>query len=350
MSTLAVANRDLVYCLTEASAGTPEDITQSGSPDAPLRIESQTWTVRGGPNPQDQASGAYAATRKSRNAKMGWDIQTVCEIREWGATPDPSAVANSPINTLLTSCCGNLAANSTPDYIRFTPRSGFTVGTTVKPVTMHWLQNGGNYVRGKYGVSMLERIAPDGDKLLATFRTHAQFLDGAGDTVQDLDGATPTIAGGFDDYVDEDPIEPRGATLTITGLSGTEAIELHTWEFLPGMSLDEREVQTATRGYGPSHSYYSERPQLVVTVPWAEEVATGAGRTWWQDAISLTELTTVSVVYGSGDGRFEVSMPAAQLGVPTITEAAGHRALQVPIFGLASSGDDQFTLQWGASA
>ena len=348
MSTLTVANRDLVYCLTESPAGTLEAVTQSGTPDAPLRVESQTWTVRGGPNPQDQASGAYAATRKSRNAKMGWDIQTVCEIREWGATPDPTDDAASPIGQLLTSCCGRLSDNSASGPITFTPSSGFVVGTDIKPVSMHWLQNGGNYVRGKFGSSIIERIAPDGDKLLATFRTHAQFLDALGDTVVDLAGESIDIPSGYDDYVDEDPIPPRGATLAVTGLGGSQAIDLHTWEFLPGMSLDEREVQTATRGYGLSHSYYSERPQLVVTVPWAEE--SSSGRTWWADSEDLTVVTDVSITYGTGDSQWSISMPRAQVGTPVIGEAAGHRTLQVALFGLADSGDDQFTIQWGASA
>lgn len=347
MATALIDKRRAYYAITEASAGTYDAPTQSGTPDTPIHIIDAQWTKRGGVQPQEQDVSPYAASVEPIMGPIGWEVATTLRVP---VHPDPTDDVAIDLAPLLVSCAGILSDNTGSGPTTFTPTTSFVSGTDVQPCSITDIQDGGNVRACKLAVGILESCeSSDGVYHTMAFRHHGQMLDTLADSVEAASAASLTVGAAFDDYLAQSYASSKGGTLTITNLAGSAAFEVFNYSVAYGMSLEETLDQTATNGYGCSVSRYSGHPILTLTVPETRELATSAGRQWWGAYFAQTALGATSLSFGSSGSTF-IPFSASKAKIINIesTTYNGRAASTITIAGQTSSGDDAFTIQWGA--
>lgn len=347
MSIALIDKRRAYYAITEASAGTYEAPTQSGTPDVPIHIIDATWSKRGGVQPQEQDVSPYAASVEPIMGPIAWEVQTTLRVP---VHPDPTDDVAIDLAPLLVSCPGTLSDNTGSGPTTFSPTTSFVSGTDVQPCSITDIQDEGNVRACQLAVGILESCeSSDGVYHTMTFRHHGQMRDTLSDSVEAASGASLTASDAFGDYLAQSYASSKGGTLTITNLAGSAAFEVFNYSVSYGMSLEETLDQTATHGYGCSVARYSGHPILTLTVPETRELATSAGRQWWGAYFGQTALGATSLSFGASGSTF-IPFSAAKAEIINIesTTYNGRAASTITIAGQTSSGDDAFTIQWGA--
>lgn len=347
MATALIDKRRAYYAITEASAGTYEAPTQSGTPDVPIHIIDAQWSVRGGVQPQEQDVSPYAASVEPIMGPIGWEVQTTLRVP---VHPDPTDDVAIDLAPLLVSCAGILSDATGSGPTTFVPTTSFVSGTDVQPCSITDIQDGGNVRACKLAVGIIESCeSSDGVYHTMTFRHQGQMMDTLADSVEAASAASLTVDAAFDDYLTQSYASSKGGTLTITNLAGSAAFEVFNYSVSYGMSLEETQDQTATHGYGCSVSRYSGHPILTLTVPETRELATSAGRQWWGAYFAQTALGATSLSFGSSGTTF-IPFKAAKAEIISIepTTYNGRAASTITIAGQSSSGNDACTIQWGA--
>jgi len=347
MAIALIDKRRAFYAITEASAGTYEAPTQSGTPDTPIHIIDAVWSMRGGVMPQEEDVSPYHAAVEPILGKIGWECQTTIRVP---THPDPTDDVAISIAPLLVSCAGTLSDATGSGPTTFAPTPSHVEGTDIQPCSITDIQDGGNVRAIKLATGIIESCSGDGVYHTMTFRHHGQSQDTLANTIRAASAAGLSASAAFDDYATQSYASNKGGTLTITNLAGSASLECFEYSASYGMSLEETEDHLATHGYGASVSRYTSHPILSVLVPETPELATSAGRQWWGAYFAQTALGAVSLSFGSNDDTF-IPFKAVKAEIVAIesTTYNGRAASRISIAGQTNTGNDACVIQWGAS-
>lgn len=289
---------------------------------------SDVLTLEGGAVPPVTGSISGAAT-----------VQT-----EMYAPATAGDSSTNPLTPLFASMPVTITDVATPgsESVSITPRGGFCPDVDYEPLTAELHELGGNKYRLIDVVSTMSMSASPGARILCDWSLAGQY-----ETPTDAPGLTPTYTN------DRLPLVYKNAQITVEyDDNGTPAeLEIGScgqFQLDLGMSASELPSACTPDGAGFDFVQFGSNVQLTLSgVAVQKESVTPV----WQLAENNTPLSVVFrlAVYDT-DQVFELRMPNASLSLPTIEDTNGFLTYSLVFNGSPDSGNDQFTLYWGAEA
>lgn len=258
----------------------------------------------------------------------------------------PHARADHPaLYDLLASC--PMTADTTDELI-WSPTSSFVAGTAPVTGSLTFLETNGNVYALRACVAIIESIDFSDTGIVASMQVHGLMQSTLADTVRTLSQASLTIADVAYTSGDNSWLLSRGATLTITGDTGSGVFAVRGGSVDLGQAIERQVDKLATHGYGvslvstPRNSAMSLTCTALDASAWAIE----------DDMLAQTSITALSLSWGSAASRFAIALGSVNR-VESVGrgEDAGVRMFDVSIIGAPSSaGNDQYTLTWGTGS
>jgi hypothetical protein len=328
--------RGAIYILPEVTPGTYVAPTQAS--DDAIRYTEASWAWRGGPQAQLDDVTPFGGGSTPIIGATGGEVSIAFKLP---IAPDTTDDTSHPLFDVLRASAMTVSDNTNAGPITVVPTSTFNAGTDITPASITILETDGDVwtLQGCTVVIDAIRWSAGSPFIEVAATIHGQCRDTLTDTVQTLSQASLSIASCT--FVTESPVIPKGGTLTISGPGGSGGVNLTAFEFRPGQEITEQEDATETQGYGLSLVHATGYAALVCTVTKLDQAGRG-----FIDAMVAGTATTASLAFGTD---FSIVLAAGRILSISDAESNGARAQQIECIGLpTSSGNDQFTLQWGS--
>lgn len=329
MTTRIQAKRAGVYFMRETTANTYLVPTQ-GTHKA-MRVYGWKLATRGGMVQQADDQNPVVGGGGLLMGAIGWKADYSHRAVK---IPDLTDITSHELLGLLRSCPLEYALTTGPNAITFTLSPKYAIGVSgsgeINPMSLT-LVNQANTFSGKGGVSIIRAIRSDGrDKIAFDFTTDLQLRSTRGDSV--VDNATSTLSPASVAFRDDSVIQPQG-TLTVTGVDGSAVVCSASFSMNLGMNIADAECIGGTDGYANSNVMVSGFAALSMTVYATPELATSAGRQWWESFFAEEDVGAVTLVFPSKDAAQElfISIAAAKIENLGPTEFNGMEAYDTMI-------------------
>ena len=330
------ARRGALYYITQSSDATylaPDQAT-----DKALQIMEITIALDGGAVRVEEDVTPYGGGLKPFLGDTAATWSAKIRVPAW---PGSQNAADFPAMAALLASMP-LSSDFSGSAAVFAPISVNNVGAAgdIKPASLTFLETGGNVWSLYDCVCIIDGIATEGGAIVMSVSGTGKIRG----TSSYVTLATASLTIADVEYTAVSPIPSRGATLTITGATGSGTYAVRSAAFEPGMALEQQDTITETYGRAVSAVSCPRNSALSLTV--TELSASGAN--WVTDLLSQTAISAASLAWGSSGSRFALGCGATCRVVEvTPKEDAGVRAFDLVIVGAATSGDDQFSLTWG---
>lgn len=343
-TTYLVDRRGALYLIQEGTPATYVAPTQAS--DKALRVIEATVTLAdaGGPQRVEEDLEPYGGGSLPILDGIAGAMTVRIRVPAWPGTQPHDEASHPALWALLAACPVSLDATSELDV---TPSSSFVAGTSPVTVSATLLDAGGNVYSLRGCTATLGEIATGDVAIEATFTLRGLLRSTIGDTVQTLSAASLTIADVAYTSGDNSWILSRGGTLTVTGLTGSGSYAVRSLAFVPGQTGEQQVDRTATHGYTVPYCGHTANAALTMTVTALD----ASGAAWEDDMLAQTDLSAVSMSWGSAASRFAIAL-GSDCRIVSVTRGAdaGVRTLEVEIVSPpTSAGNNQYTLTWGTA-
>lgn len=341
-TTYLSARAGAVYAIAEGTPGTYVAPTQGS--DKALRVVSIDVTLAGvgGPQRIEEDEQPYGGGSLPILDGIAVNIALVLRVPAWPGT-QPHASADLPSLYALLASCPMTATTS--DAIVWSPTSTFVAGTSPVPISLTYLENGGNVYAFRGCVSAIDEIrtTDTGIEMAVTVLGLVQAT--IADTVRTLAAASLTIADVAYTTSDNAWILSRGGTLTLTGLTGSGSYALRSAVHVPGQVVEHQADRLFPHGYGIPRNGHSGNSSMVLTITALDAAAFAVE----DDMLAQTACTAATLSWGSGASAFRVAL-GSNNRILNVTRGidAGVRTFEVELVGAPSAiGNDQYSIRWG---
>lgn len=331
-----------LYYITEAVPGTYLAPTQASN--KALRVISCDITLAGdgGVVQIEEDETPYGGGSLPILDGIAATAELVLRVPQWPGT-QPHAETDLPaMYALLASMPLSV---TTTNAIVWSPTSSFVAGTSPLPASFTYLENNGNVValRGCVAIISEIRTAEVGIEMVVT--VHGLMQSTLASTIQALSGASLTIGAVAYTTSDNAWILSRGATITLTGATGSGVFALRDGSVVPGMDIQRQVDRRFPHGYGFSYVANPKNSSMVLMMTALDAAALAIE----DDMLAQTAITAASITWGSAAAAFSLSLGANnRILSATRSVDAGVRMFEVTLVGAPSaSGNDQFKIQWG---
>jgi len=260
--------------------------------------------------------------------------------------------AANPVCSILFGSTPCLFSEAGTKTLTLTPSPKFspdeTASNTNAPTVcaMTFFQGQGNLKKGVDFVHIIEKISAKADEpIMVDFKGLGRCLtDTPANSVVDLSttfATTSTVTENPDYFV------LRGATLTLSGPTGSGAMQVRGFEFVPGQTLNASKDAQAKEGYNVAVAFHGDACTMKLSLAAVPE----SDRAFYAALFADTATTaTLLVPNTAGTHKFTIALAAGR--ITALEESADNDELAYDLTVIPGSVDNTpaYTCTWGEVA